>query len=208
MKRKLSVFLAAVTFGGLPLTAGAFGGGHMVAGHPSMAMAGGRPGMAMGHPGMGLHGFNRAGVGHGFRGPGNGFAFRHDGRFHGRAFVHDGHFFHHHRHFFRSDFAFVGFGFPYAYYPYYPYYSYPYYGYVDDYPYDDYSYGSAEATGSPNDLAMTVQSELTRLGYYHGPIDGELGPRTRHAIRAFQAAKGLPVTGRVDPKFLRTLERG
>jgi hypothetical protein len=118
--KKFGVFLAAAALGALPLTAAAFGG----------HMGGGRPGMAMGHLGMmGPHAFNRPAFGHDFRGPGGGFAFRHDGRFDGRAFARDGRFFRdrrafffrHHRRFFRSDFAFIGFGFPYPYYPFYPY---------------------------------------------------------------------------------------
>jgi hypothetical protein len=125
--KKLGVFLAVAALGALPLTAEAFGG-HM----------GG------GSRGMGPHGFNRPAFGDGFRGLGrrDGFAFRRDGRFDGRAFARDGRFFRdrqefffrHHRRFFRSDFAFFGFGFPYPYYPYYPdpYYPYPYYPY---YPY-------------------------------------------------------------------------
>jgi peptidoglycan hydrolase-like protein with peptidoglycan-binding domain len=31
-----------------------------------------------------------------------------------------------------------------------------------------------------------VQEALHRLGYYKGPVDGILGPRTRAAIRRFQ----------------------
>jgi peptidoglycan hydrolase-like protein with peptidoglycan-binding domain len=50
-----------------------------------------------------------------------------------------------------------------------------------------------------------VQSNLAQLGYYHGPIDGEIGSGSRQAIRAFQAAQGLPVTGMIDPKLLKAL---
>lgn len=123
LMKKLGVFLAAMALGTLPLTAEAFGG-HM----------GG------GHLGMGPRGFSRPAFGHDFRDPGRGFAFRNDGRFDGHAFARDGRFFRdrrafffrHHRRFFRSDFAFIGFGFPYPYDPFYPFYPYPYYPY---YPY-------------------------------------------------------------------------
>ena len=206
--KKFGVFLAAAALGALPLTAAAFGG----------HMSGGRLGMAMGQPGMmGPHAFNRSAFGHGFRGAGRpeGFAFRHDGHFEGRAFARDGRFFrhhrefffrHHHRRFFRSNVVLVGVGFPY--YPYYPYYyPYPYDGYpYDYYPYSGAAYGSAEPY--PRDQVVAVQTELARLGYYRGPIDGRLGLGTRRASRAFQAANGLPVTGYIDPKFLRTLGRG
>lgn len=40
-----------------------------------------------------------------------------------------------------------------------------------------------------------VQGRLAALGYDPGPADGVAGPRTRGAIRAFQADHGLPVTG-------------
>jgi membrane-bound lytic murein transglycosylase B len=50
-----------------------------------------------------------------------------------------------------------------------------------------------------------VQSELSRRGYYHGAIDGAIGSGSRQAIRAFQAAQGLQVSGKIDPKLLKTL---
>ena len=49
-----------------------------------------------------------------------------------------------------------------------------------------------------------VQHSLARLGYDPGPEDGRLGPRTRAAIRAYQAASGLTADGRLTPE----LERG
>jgi hypothetical protein len=194
----------------LPLTAGAFGGhtegGHVGGGHVEGGHVGGGH-VGGGHVGGGHVGMGRGpGFGHGFRDSGraNGFAFRHHGSFRDHNFARDGRFFRNH-HRFRSDFAFFGFGFPYPYYPYYSYY--PYDDYQYDYSSDAYGYGPAEGAAYANDLSVAVQSELARLGYYRGPIDGELGPGSRQAIRAFQAAKGLPVTGRIDPKFLRALER-
>jgi peptidoglycan hydrolase-like protein with peptidoglycan-binding domain len=50
-----------------------------------------------------------------------------------------------------------------------------------------------------------VQSGLAQRGYYHGPIDGEIGSGSRQAIRAFQAAQSLPVTGLIDPELLKAL---
>jgi hypothetical protein len=43
-----------------------------------------------------------------------------------------------------------------------------------------------------------VQARLNNLGFDSGAIDGELGPQTKDAIRAFQAEYGLPVTGEPD----------
>jgi hypothetical protein len=44
-----------------------------------------------------------------------------------------------------------------------------------------------------------IQECLTFAGYYDGLADGEAGPRTAAAIRAFQHALGRPDTGRLGP---------
>lgn len=56
------------------------------------------------------------------------------------------------------------------------------------------------------DLAIKVQSELARRGYYHGRINGVIDSSTSQAIRAFQKAYGLPGTGQIDPGVLRSLK--
>ena len=90
-----------------------------------------------------------------------------------------------------------GFGGPFFYdpfyYGYYPYY-YPYgYGYGFN-PYNQPVYqGSVVGTGSS---VREVQRRLARAGYYHGRIDGVMGPRTRDAIRAFQRSHNMRVTAR------------
>ena len=43
-----------------------------------------------------------------------------------------------------------------------------------------------------------AQLHLRAAGYYPGPVDGHLGPRTRAALRAYQRAHGLPSTGTLD----------
>ena len=58
---------------------------------------------------------------------------------------------------------------------------------------------------------MEVQTELARRGYYNGLIDGVIGPESQTAIREFQAAAGLPVTGQIDDNLmeaLRATDRG
>ncbi len=40
-----------------------------------------------------------------------------------------------------------------------------------------------------------VQIALRNAGYYDGPIDGKIGPKTKKAIREFQADNGLKVDG-------------
>ena len=133
-----------------------------------------------------------------------GFSRHDDGRFRDRDFGRHGdprdNDERHHRHFF-NDFDFVAFGFPYWWYPDYGYVD---YGYSDEDAYND----SAPAYGDQywQDLAMKVQWALSRRGYYHGPIDGVIGPDGMSAIRAFQEAQGLPATGRIDPNVLRALK--
>ena len=50
-----------------------------------------------------------------------------------------------------------------------------------------------------------AQSMLGALGYNAGPADGQIGPRTRTAIRNFQEVAGLPVTGKIDQALLKAL---
>ncbi len=55
-------------------------------------------------------------------------------------------------------------------------------------------------------LAAGVQSALAHRGYYRGAIDGIIGPMSLHAIRQFQASRGLAPTGVVDYPLLRALD--
>ena len=59
-----------------------------------------------------------------------------------------------------------------------------------------------------DDLAVDVQRELRRRGYYRGSIDGDVGSGTRAAIRAYQYDRGLSATGRIDSSLLRALGIG
>jgi hypothetical protein len=45
---------------------------------------------------------------------------------------------------------------------------------------------------------LMVQHALNSLGYSTGVPDGLIGEKTRTAVRAFQADRGLPVTGKID----------
>ena len=58
------------------------------------------------------------------------------------------------------------------------------------------SYGGSDAA---------VQSELARRGYYHGPIDGDIGPMSSRAIARYQMDHGLPVTGSITSSLMRSL---
>ena len=166
------------SFGGMH---GSFGGGHFAHG-------------GFGHNGFGI-GFGGH-VHHGFHGVGN------------RVFVSGG-------------YGYYGY-YPYSYASYYPYADYGpdyydvgtgNYGYNMDYSSNYYpsdSVASAPisivpaATGT-DDLIMDVQTALQGQGYYTGKIDGEVGPMTRAAIRAFQADHQLPLTGRMDMRLLHAL---
>ena len=99
-------------------------------------------------------------------------------------------------------------GFP-GYYGGYPYasgyspYNYGYgYGYNSYYPADPYNYNRTVYRGYNRSLVARVQARLARAGYYAGPIDGVMGPRTRYAIRAYEYRHGLPVDGRIDGRLL------
>ena len=54
-------------------------------------------------------------------------------------------------------------------------------------------------------FAMWLQSRLTAHGYAPGPIDGRIGPATIAAVRAFEAANGLPVDGTADEIVVKAL---
>jgi len=148
---------------------------------------------------------------------------RHDGNWHHDWDRHRAHF-HNNR-----VFVFVG-GFWWGLYPwdYYPYYAsgYPY-DYYGDYPYDssgypydyyrgynpyDYYQGygdndSAYASGqyASNPTVSAVQSELAKLGYYNGAIDGTLGDQTEAALARYQEERDLSVTGTIDSATLQSL---
>ncbi len=108
----------------------------------------------------------------------------------------------HHRHHHRNV-VFVGGFYPYSWY--YPWY-YPYdYGY---YPYTRSAVYDSVASYEGDSLVAEVQRRLASAGYYHGAIDGLIGPQTRRAIRAFERAHGLRVDGLIDDEFLSTMDLG
>jgi peptidoglycan hydrolase-like protein with peptidoglycan-binding domain len=63
---------------------------------------------------------------------------------------------------------------------------------------------SAPADASPPRVAA-LQSALQAKNLYSGFVDGIRGPLTRHAIRAFQARRGLHVDGIAGPETRRAL---
>ena len=118
-------------------------------------------------------------------------------------------------------------------YPYYGYgYGYPYgYGYGYNYGYDTgYGYNNgdpgvydnqpADQNGyyydqsnsrngyhdqSANSTVAGAQDRLSQEGFYHGQIDGVLGPETRHAIVRFQTKHGLRISGELNNETLNAM---
>jgi Putative peptidoglycan binding domain len=97
------------------------------------------------------------------------------------------HHHHHHDHDNFNDVVFIG-GFPFWGwgwgYPY-GYYGYPPYGYYGNGYYGNSSYGYGDRS-----RVAEMQRRLAQAGYYHGSIDGIMGPRTRRAMRAYQRDHG------------------
>ena len=53
-----------------------------------------------------------------------------------------------------------------------------------------------------SDAVRAVQKRLKELGYYNGSADGDFGPATEAAVKAFQRANGLTADGKVGKQTL------
>ena len=90
---------------------------------------------------------------------------------------------------------------------------YPSYGYYAPGPVISFNFGGRPSAYTAtryyvpggSSLEASVQRALSRRGYYSGPVDGDLGPRSRAAIRDYQADRGLAATGRIDSRLLNSL---
>ena len=157
------------------------------------------PDIALAHGGGGGGGGGHFGGGHagGFHA---GFAGHSGGRFNGNfgGGRYGGYGFHHHRNY--------GYFYPYPFVS-----DYDSDGYLEDDSgqYDDDNendYLQAEPTASMSGaLTLSVQRALAGLGYYHGQVDGVIGPETEAAVRWFQSVDKLPVTGEINDVTLRAL---
>jgi peptidoglycan hydrolase-like protein with peptidoglycan-binding domain len=58
---------------------------------------------------------------------------------------------------------------------------------------------------SDRELTRRAQIQLKALGFDPGSVDGNIGPQTEAALRAYQQAHRLPATGRLDEVTLRSL---
>lgn len=66
-------------------------------------------------------------------------------------------------------------------------------------------YGPYAADSDTDTVPVQVQQDLAHDGYYHGPIDGVVGPGTSAAIAAYQRDNNLPITGTISPSLLDSL---
>ena len=84
-------------------------------------------------------------------------------------------------------------------------YWYPAWGYDPGayYAYDGPIYGYNNLP--PDQVTANVQSALQQQGYYHGEVDGLLGPQTRAAIADYQRDRGLYITSAIDQPTLESL---
>jgi hypothetical protein len=98
-----------------------------------------------------------------------------------------------------SPYSNWGYGTSWGYYPYSYGGGYPYSSYNNYYSYYTPTYGY---NGS---MVAAVQRRLGRLGYYHGVVDGIIGPQTRSAIAAFESRNGMAVDGTISRPLLDTL---
>ena len=94
--------------------------------------------------------------------------------------------------------------YPWDYLPYYSndYNPYAYYTDTDPYDYNGSTYNTDAADSA---TVQAVQTRLSNLGYYNGPIDGIFGPSTRDAVAKYQIANQLDVTGNLSADTLQSL---
>jgi hypothetical protein len=143
---------------------------------------------------------------------------RHDGNWHHDWDRHRAHFDHGHVFVFTDGFWWGLY--PWDYYPYDAYSSYPSDNYDYPYGYNDYLYDSSDSytqnpysyyTGyaapaeSGNAAVSSVQSQLAKLGYYRGAVDGVAGDETQAALARYQEDNDLSVTGTVTAATLQSL---
>jgi mannosyl-glycoprotein endo-beta-N-acetylglucosaminidase len=67
---------------------------------------------------------------------------------------------------------------------------------------------SGGVQGVDQDLTLDVQRQLKALGFNPGNVDGNFGPQTEAALRAYQQKYRLPETGKADETTLRSLLPG
>ena len=59
-----------------------------------------------------------------------------------------------------------------------------------------------------NSQVSQIQQALNEKGYSVGAVDGQMGPKTKSALKQFQQAQGLQASGKVDQQTLAALSIG
>ena len=70
--------------------------------------------------------------------------------------------------------------------------------------YTNYSYYTP-TYGYNTSMVAAAQWRLGQLGYYHGLVDGVIGPQTRGAIASFESRNGFAVDGSISRPLLDQL---
>lgn len=63
----------------------------------------------------------------------------------------------------------------------------------------------AAGAARADQVVAEVQKKLLKMGYYSGVVDGQMGSQTSAAIRRYQLAENLRVTGNLTPQTLDSL---
>lgn len=66
----------------------------------------------------------------------------------------------------------------------------------------------ATSLASADSVITEAQKKLKRMGYYEGTVDGQMGSQTAAAIRRYQLAENLKVTGELNPETRQNLGLG
>jgi len=67
--------------------------------------------------------------------------------------------------------------------------------------------GTAASLPKPAAWVRRLQADLTKLGFFSGPVTGVYGPLTTAAVKRFQAAARVSVDGRWGPQSQAALVR-
>ena len=68
------------------------------------------------------------------------------------------------------------------------------------------SSSTSSSSGTDTDTVKSVQTKLKALGYYSGQITGNVGEKTKAAIKEFQSRNGLTVDGVIGPQTLGKID--
>ena len=74
-------------------------------------------------------------------------------------------------------------------------------------PTESTEHSDAAETEPTRETILAAQKLLAGLGYEPGPLDGMDGPKTKDAVRRYQADSGLPTDGRVTDSLVEWLSK-